>query len=72
MLHLAFMHFRVSEMYFNSSNFTFLLSLFPFQCRFFSGALLVLFYYESRGDHVRNSRGKIPGSRPLVTALYEA
>ena len=39
----------VLEVYFNSYciNFTFLSLLFPFQFRFFSEALLVLFYYES-------------------------
>ena len=42
-------------MFFNSINFIFLLLLFPFQCRFFSGAVLVLFI--------------IPGGNPWSPAI---
>ena len=35
---------HVSQMYFNSVNCTFLLSLFSFQYRFFSGALLDVYF----------------------------
>ena len=49
-----------SEMYFNGINFNFFkILLFPFfQCRFSSGACLVIFIMKIVGDHVPNSHGK--------------
>ena len=45
-------------MYFNSVNFTFLLLLFPFQCRFYR--VLFWFYFTTKiaRGHVHNSWGK--------------
>ena len=55
---------RVSEMYFNSINFTFLLLLFPFQGRFFRELFWFYFTMKVAGGHVHNSHRKSPAPGP--------
>ena len=59
----VFLH--VSEIYFNSVNFIFLmLLLFPFQCSFLWELFWFCFTMKVAGAHVHNSWGKSPAPSP--------